>query len=99
VIADTSYVQRFLLACLAIDTAQRARSEVKNQLLSHVHCVQFHCFGVISLSSSAERSPNADSKYLLGSYSSPNFTNDQMVVPKRTLKVMTPIHHQVMSQL
>jgi len=51
------------------------------------------------LSSSAERSLNADSKYLLGSYSSPNFTNDQMVVPKRTLKVTTAIHHQVMSQL
>jgi hypothetical protein len=31
-------------------------------------------------------------------YSLPNFTNDQMVVPKTTLKVTTPIHHQVTSQ-
>jgi hypothetical protein len=66
VIADTSHVQRFLFARLAIDAAQRARSEVENQLLSHVHCVQFHCFGLICLSSSAEHPPNADSKYLLG---------------------------------
>jgi hypothetical protein len=56
VIADTSYVQRFLLARLAIDAAQRARSEVKNQLLPHVLCVQFRRFGLICLSSSGRRS-------------------------------------------
>lgn len=37
VIALASYVQRFLLATRAIDAAQRARPEVKNQQFSHVH--------------------------------------------------------------
>jgi len=35
VIAEASYVQRFLLARLAIDAAQRARSEVENQAFRH----------------------------------------------------------------
>ena len=35
VIAEASYVQRILLARLAIDAAQRTRSEVKNQPFGH----------------------------------------------------------------